>query len=309
MFSVALCTILLISFAVLPPEITHRHYLSIGLIFSVLSISLSFAIPLSTNPSTCYDAITPHDMGSSTSCAWTGSLVTVGGIGSVVWVFLRSLWLHVRIVWDLEPGRIFKWTSIIVGTALPLVFLGVLLSVTGFSYRMGQTCLPNHKHAIVTFWVWLLVFSVLAFVLQSTTTGYCFFVYLRTLRREKRASVIDSCQRGETTKKLEAWSSVKQLFILQWRNILLSIFVILGSVAFFVVFWTQDGKLGRVFNDPENIIPVKTWIICLTLSMGNRELCRRYVAGFTVDETSVLVGLIMASVSRPGLLNPLHSAC
>lgn len=296
-FSVILCLFLLLSFALLPPETSHRHYLSVGLLFPVLFISLSFAIPVTTDPPMCYDAITPHDMKSSLSCAWTGSLVTLGGVGSVVWVFLRSLWLHIRIFWDRDPGKIFKIGSIVVGTIIPLVYLIAVLSVTGFSYRMGQTCLPNHEHAIVTFWIWLVIFAVLAFLLQTFTSAYCFYVYVRSLRRVRRGSAINSFERGQVRRKLETWTNVRKLFLLQWRNILVSVFVIVGSISFFIVFWTQDSKLGGVFNDPNNIKPVKTWIICQTLSMGDKEECRKYVKNFTVDQAAVLVSLILASVS------------
>jgi len=247
----------------------------------------------------CHDDITPNDMKSSMSCVWTGSLVTLGGLGSVVWVFLRSLWLHIRIFWDRDPGKMFKLGSILFGTIVPLIFLVVILAATGFSYRMGQTCLPNHEYAIITFWIWLVIFAILGFLLQAVTTSYCFFVYVRTFRRERRASAIDSHPHRHARAKAENWRNVKRLFLLQWRNILISIFVILGSISFFVVFWTQDSKLGRVFNDPSNIKPVKIWIICLTLSMGDKEECRKYVKNFTVDQTAVLISLIMASVSLP----------
>jgi hypothetical protein len=143
--SVILCSSLLLSFLVLPAMQSHRHYLSIGLLIPVLLISLAFAIPVSTNPSYCYDAITPSDMHDSMSCAWTGSLVTLGGLGCVVWVFLRSLWLFVRIVWDKKPGRRFMWGSIARGIFVPVIFLIAVLATTGFSYRMGQTCLPNQR--------------------------------------------------------------------------------------------------------------------------------------------------------------------
>jgi hypothetical protein len=234
-------------------------------------------------------------MHSSQSCAWTGALVTLGGLGCSVWVFLRSLWLHIRIFWDRDPGKKFRWGSIVAGTVLPLVFLIALLASTGFSYRMGQTCLPNHENAIVTFWVWLVLFAIIAFLLQAVTTGYCVWVYLRTLRRGPHAN--GSFQRRQAVATLETWKTVKKLFLLQWRNILVSILTIIGSIAFFVVFWTQDEKLGRVFNDENNIIPVKTWIICQTLSRGDKEECRNYVEDFTVPRASVLTSLILASVS------------
>lgn len=183
-----------------------------------------------------------------------------------------------------------------IGYLLPFVFLIAILAATGFSYRMGQTCLPNREHALVTFWIWLVVFAILAFLLQTVTTAYCFYVYIRTLRRERRSSAVNSFERGRARRKVENWGNVKRLFLLQWRNILVSIFVIIGSISFFIVFWTQDSKIGTVFNDPEHIKPVKTWIICQTLSKGDKNECRRYVKDFTVDQSAVLTSLILASV-------------
>ena len=129
---------------------------------------------------------------------------------------------------------------------------------------MGQTCLPNHENAIVTFWAWLVSFAVAGFLLQAATTGFCVYVYMRTLKRERRERSFNSLQRGQ--EKVDTWKNVKKLMLLQWRNILVSLFTIIGSVAFFIVFWTQDSKLGHVFNDSHNIKPVKMWIICQTLS-------------------------------------------
>lgn len=86
-----LCALLLLSFLVLPSIKLREHYLSIGLLIPVLLISLSFANPVSTTLDYCYDSITPADVSGSISCAWTGSLATLGGLGCVTWVFLRSL--------------------------------------------------------------------------------------------------------------------------------------------------------------------------------------------------------------------------
>ncbi|KAH7139444.1 hypothetical protein B0J11DRAFT_589264 [Dendryphion nanum] len=299
--SVILCSFLLISFLVLPPTQSHRHYLSVGLVIPVLFISLSFVIPVANNPPLCYDAITPNDMENSLSCAFTGSLVTLGGLGCVIWVFLRSLWLHIRIVWDRAPGKLFKWGSILVGTLLPLVFLVALLAATGFSYRMGQTCLPNHEHAIVTFWAWLIAFAIMGFVLQIGTTGYCMWIYVRALKREKMRRQIREQNPYQSTfnagdAQLDTWKNVKKLFMLQWRNVLVSVFVLIGGVAFFVVFWTQDTKLGSIANDPDNIKEVKMWIVCQTLSRGDKEECRKYVEDFTVSEAAVVTSLILASL-------------
>jgi hypothetical protein len=302
--SVVLCLFLLVSFAVLPPEASHRHYLSVGLLFPVLFISLSFVIPAGSDPPLCFDDITPHDMRSSLSCAWTGTLVALGGLGSVVWVFLRSLWLHIRIFWDRDPGAAFKYLSLLAGMVVPLSLLTALLAATGFSYRMGQTCLPNHEHAIVSFWVWLVGFAIAGFVLQAVTTGYCVFVYFRSLRRQQQQERLSSPRRSQATTTTttttataaQSWKNVKRLFLLQWRNILVSVFVIVGSISFFIVFWSQDAKLGRIFNDPDDLTPVKIWITCLTLSSGDKDSCRKYVGDFTVPRGTVLASLILASL-------------
>lgn len=184
------------------------------------------------------------------------------------------------------------WASIATGMGVPIVFLVAVLATTGLSYRMGQTCLPNHENAIVTFWIWLVVFAALGFVLQVFTTGYCVWVYIKTLRRERSNPRSPSLRAN-----LQTWANVKKLFVLQWRNILVSVFVLAGSLVFFLVFWTQDRKLGSVLNDSDDITDVKTWIICQTLSRGDKKECRKYVKGFTVKETELLIALILASVS------------
>ncbi|KAI1543736.1 hypothetical protein PtrSN001A_002964 [Pyrenophora tritici-repentis] len=44
------------------------------------------------------------------------------------------------------------------------------------------------------------------------------------------------------------------------------------------------------------VLLVKMWIICQTLSHGDKKECRKYVKGFTVREADVLVVLILASL-------------
>jgi hypothetical protein len=298
-FSIFLCSFLLLSFIILPPAQSHRHYLNIGLLIPVLLIALSFAIPVSQKPQYCYDAITPSSMHGSMACAWTGSLVTLGGLGCVIWVFLRSLWLFIRIVYDIAPGRKFMLWSIATGTLLPIAFLVAVLAKTGYSYRMGSTCLPNHKNAIRTFWVWLVMFAILGFLLQVFTTIYCSFVYVKTLKKERfvRSHTEGYGQNQNHQADLKTWRNIKKLFLLQWRNILVSVFVLIGSLVFFVVFWTQDSRLGKVFNSSIDIKPVKTWITCQILSKDNKSECRKHVKGFTMEEPAVLSALILASVS------------
>lgn len=178
-----------------------------------------------------------------------------------------------------------------------------LLAATGFSYRMGQTCLPNHPHAIVSFWIWLVGFAIAGFIPQSVTTGYCVLVYFRSLRCEKERSVQGSLNKASINEKVQTWQNVKYLVLLQSRNILVNVLAIIESISLFIVFWSQDAKLGAIFNDPHDITSVKVWITCLTLSEGDKLECLQYVGEFTVSKTTILTSLILASVSPPFTLS------
>ena len=81
---------LLATFFFLPEDKSHRHYLSTALCVSLVLLELCFIIPLGTRPSLCYDAVTPADMHSSLSCAWTGALMEFGAMAACVWILLRS---------------------------------------------------------------------------------------------------------------------------------------------------------------------------------------------------------------------------
>lgn len=77
--------LLLLTYLVLPEEQSHRHYLSIGLTGSLLLMNLAFVIPIGTKPDICLNAITPNNMYSDMSCAWTGALLLSGAMGLVIW--------------------------------------------------------------------------------------------------------------------------------------------------------------------------------------------------------------------------------
>ncbi|EOD51064.1 putative g-protein coupled receptor, g-protein-coupled [Neofusicoccum parvum UCRNP2] len=174
--SMALCCFFLLSFLVLPPERSSRHYLTIGVTLAITFFSIPFVIPLGTEPSMCHDKITPNGQGSDLSCAWTGALLLLGAMGSALWILFRALWLHLRVCWEIDPGRPFMIMSILSGVIIPATFTAVSLTVTGVSYRTGLVCLPNHKHAILTFWAWQVGFAGAALLVQGITTWYCIWV-------------------------------------------------------------------------------------------------------------------------------------
>lgn len=76
---------LLLTFIIIPRDNSHRHYLSTGLTVSLISIAIAFIIPLGTKPDLCHDTITPNNLHTDLSCAFTGVLVEAGAMGAVVW--------------------------------------------------------------------------------------------------------------------------------------------------------------------------------------------------------------------------------
>ena len=48
-----------------------------------------------------------------------------------------------RVCWDIKHTPTYTYIAHGLGWGLPLLFLTITLSVTGVSYRMGGTCIPN----------------------------------------------------------------------------------------------------------------------------------------------------------------------
>lgn len=95
---------------------------------------------------------------------------------------------------------------------------------------------------------------------------------------------------------MHAWAHIQKLFVLQWRNILVGMFVLIGSLVFFVVSWTQDVRLRRIFKTADNITNNRLWISYQTGSLNTREECREHVKGFMAEESAVLTALTLALV-------------
>ncbi|KAH7041900.1 hypothetical protein B0J12DRAFT_580073 [Macrophomina phaseolina] len=318
--SVALCGFLLLSFLVLPPERSNRHYLTIGVTLAITFFSIPFLIPLGTKPDMCYDKITPNGQGSDISCAWTGALLLLGAMGSALWIFLRALWLHLRVCWEVDPGRPFMIISTAAGLAIPAAFTAVALTITGVSYRVGLVCLPNHRRAIVTFWAWEVGFAGAALLVQGATTGYCIWVYLLVLfRGRKRVAGAREAGTGQisangrrppdhssfanestsssgSARPQNTWRKMRRMLLMQWRGIALTVIMAVESLFYIIVFVAQDTRFGEVAskaNEPD----ARTWSACLVLTGGNRSACLIYAGKLAISQDLVLGSLLLGSVS------------
>ncbi|QDS75679.1 hypothetical protein FKW77_007605 [Venturia effusa] len=315
--SVILCIFLVVSWIVLPRSRTKRHYLHLGLVSSVGFLSLSFVLPISTNPKQCLDYITPVDNKNSKFCAITGAFFVLGCSGIGAWSFLRVLWLHLKVYWFHTPGKAFMFFALSFGILLPAILLAVAFSVSGFSYRTsGKMCIINHEYSFPVFWAWTITLAVSSFLLQAFTSGYCLLVFLRgqrtignydtssisntEIRRKRigRASmmaVLGLQVRGSAHLQTDAlntsafrqrWNQIKAVVSSQWRVASLSV-AFAGQSAPFVVHFIKS----RTHSKTEKLTA------CFLKYGMDDQRCLDQKAVLAAAQTTIMAGLTIAAIA------------
>lgn len=301
--SAACCLFLLISWAVLPVDKTYRHYLSICLTIAVFIMNLGFVVPLADQPEQCYNDITPHSMKSSKVCGASGAFLLLGGWAGVMWVFLRSLSLHLQICWQVVVGRNFMIFAQATGWGIPLVGIVVALVFSGVSFRFGATCHINHKNSLADFWIPLLVFAGLTVIIQFATFGYCIKVYLASLADNSASTEGSSLPTYsnsiQTMSPRQAYRRVRRVISLQWRGIAIVLIIIADVIFFSVVFVFQDNTVQAVHDD-ESI--AQAWILCLVSTKGDRTKCLDKAKNMVVNEATITAVLILLAMNGIWLL-------
>jgi len=130
---------------------------------------LGFVIPFGAQPEQCYDKITPNDMYSSLTCAFSGAFILSGGMSIGVWIFIRALSMHLQICWDVTPGKKFFYWAQGLGWSIAATFFTLTITITGVSFRFGDVCHVNAEHSMEDFWGPLLAISGGAMVIQIAT--------------------------------------------------------------------------------------------------------------------------------------------
>ncbi|KAK7907890.1 hypothetical protein PG985_015193 [Apiospora marii] len=300
---VVCCVFLLASWAFLPVEKTHRHYLSISLTCAVMFMNLGFIIPLAGKPEQCFNEITPHGMDSSAMCAASGAFLIGGGWAGVMWVFLRSLSLHLQICWQTVVGRSFMWLSQVVGWGIPIVGLIIALMVSGVSFRFGGTCHINHQNSLADFWIPLLVFAGLTVIIQFATFGYCIKVYLASLA-DSSATTENSGMPSYTASirtmtPRQAYRRVRRVIQLQWRGIVIVLIIICDVIFFAVIFVFQD----NVVQSAKKGTKALPWVKCLYSEQTDKKnRCLPYANNLVVPLPTVVAVLILLAMNGIWLL-------
>lgn len=292
---------LLLSYAILPPQYTGRHYLSVSLVIGVFVMTFALVIPLLVRGPVCADAITPHDMKSNLSCAFSGSLLIGGGWAVVCWAFLRTLSVHLQICWRFSPGKVFFYGAQLAGWGSAAVFVALPVSLTGFAYRFGDACHLRSKNSLGTYWGPLLAVAAVSIVLQLVTLVYCIKVYVASLLDESTETTttgvesVSRTQNSGSVKTLTARQTLRRIqkvLAMQWRGIAL-ILLVLGDVVFLATIFLGFNAITE--RTPENSKKSQPWLICMATSAGDKNKCLPLAKDFVIPESTAFAMLFLLS--------------
>lgn len=264
-------------------------------------IQLGFVIPLAAQPEQCYNTITPNNMHTSPVCGASGAFLILGGWAGVMWVFLRSLSLHLQICWQVLVGRNFMIFSQAAGWGVPII--GVILAIlfSGLSFRFGATCHINHKNSLADFWIPLLAFAGLTVIITFVTFGYCIKVYLASLSDHSESTegsgLPTLASISNSMSPRQAYRRVRRVIGLQWRGIAIVLIIIADVIFFSVIFVFQDNVVQSVTTDPTI---AEDWSLCLIANKGDKNACLSEAGHLVVNEATVTAVLLLLAVSFPG---------
>ncbi|KAJ3517335.1 hypothetical protein NM208_g14718 [Fusarium decemcellulare] len=303
LFSVLCCLFLLVSWAFLPVEKTNRHYLSICLTVAVLLMNLGFVIPLAAQPEQCYNDITPHSMKTSQVCGASGTFLLLGGWAGVMWVFLRSVSLHLQICWQVLVGKNFMIFAQAAGWGVPILGIILALVFSGVSFRFGATCHINHSNSLADFWIPLLLFAGLTVIITFATFGYCMKVYLTSLSDNGASSEGSSLptytQSIKTMSPRQAYRRVRRVIALQWRGIAIVLIIITDVIFFSVIFVFQDNVVQSVTDDPTL---AADWVMCLVENKADKTKCLGEARSLVLNEATITAVLLLLALNGLWLL-------
>ncbi|KAF3001987.1 hypothetical protein E8E13_007877 [Curvularia kusanoi] len=291
---------LMISFIVLPAEKTRRHYLSYCLILAAMFMALGFVIPFGAQPEQCYDEITPNDMYSDLTCAFSGAFLISGGLSIAVWIFIRALSMHLQICWDVTPGKKFFYWAQGLGWTVAAGFFTATITVTGVSYRFGDVCHVNSENSMKDFWGPLLAIAGGATLIQLATFVYCIKVYLQNIWSDDKTETHSSAGLPSYTGSVRTRSAravyrrVRKVLWLQWRGITIVVFILVDVIFFSVVFIWLNSLQTKAQDDIQEFQP---FLKCLRDNPSNPEPCLNYGQKLAINQGTVIAILMMLSIA------------
>ncbi|KAI9933746.1 hypothetical protein ASPWEDRAFT_105538 [Aspergillus wentii DTO 134E9] len=291
---------LLLTFLLLHPDDTWRHYLSTTPLLGFVLVSLAFIIPLNQEVNHCYDAITPNDWRSDTRCAFTGILLMLGVWIVVISCFFRSVSLYLHLCWEVDLGQIFMYTSLTTTIVGSIALVILLVGVSGISYQVGKTCYISIPHSKATFWGPMMAVAALSIILQTMIIAFCVYTVVRPVYDSWIASRYSSDE--ESIISYTAFSArqasrrVLRILRMQWRAIAIVVLVLIHVVFMAIAFQTLH------LPEHYSLAEVRPWFQCLINSNGDKNECLSYAKHLGPSRVMCIVALSI--VSSCGIWGP-----
>jgi len=263
-------------------------------------LQLGFVIPLGTQPEQCYDEITPNDMYSSLTCAFSGASLVSGGLSFAVWIFIRALSMHLQICWDVTPGKKFFYWAQGLGWFVVAAFFALTLTITGVSFRFGDVCHVNAKHSMSDLWAPLLAIAGGAVFLQGGTFVYCIKVYLHNMFSHKGDETQSSAGLPSYTDSVQTRSAravyrrVRKVLWLQWRSIAIVLFILVDVIFFSISFIWLNAITLHAIKDTKDLRP---YVLCLLRNPTDPAPCYALGQTMSISESTVIAILMMLSIA------------
>jgi hypothetical protein len=209
--------------------------------------------------------------------------------------FFRSLALYVRLIWDVEPGTVFRWISIVTIFGGAAGILGVALGMSGVSYQVGEMCYISHQNSIASFWgplmgvafiSWLITMYILGYTIRGVLTrGGTAHIYSIFKKRDDCSGPLSRALQVKTMGR-NLWLMVK----LQWRAVVVSclLLVFVAYVAHVNLKWGSAAQYSE-----EDLMP---WISCLVATEGNKHACSDEASAIGPNKKTGLSAVTMISV-------------
>ncbi|KAG9507463.1 hypothetical protein J7337_001015 [Fusarium musae] len=237
-------------------------------------------------------------MQTSKVCGASGTFLLLGGWAGIMWVFLRSVSLHLQICWQVLVGKNFMIFAQAAGWGVPILGITLALVFSGVSFRFGATCHINHENSLADFWIPLLLFAGLTVIITFATFGYCIKVYLASLSDNGASSEGSSLptytQSIKTMNPRQVYRRVRRVIALQWRGIAIVLIIIADVIFFSVVFVFQDNVVQSVADDPTK---AGAFVACLFKEKGKKEPCLDDASSLVINEATVTAVLLLLALN------------
>ncbi|KAI5291529.1 hypothetical protein KEM54_003950 [Ascosphaera aggregata] len=244
-----------------------------GAVLYSMVMDIGFLFPLATRVDRCYDEVTPNDMTSDVSCAFSGSMVILGGWAIILWGLARTFLLHVQVCWNQDLVTNITTLTVMIAWFAPIVGLVSALVASGVSYRMGKTCLLNARNES-SLWAPLLAVSCLALFLQIVTMLYSSYIFLKSYRQDgfarNRATLPSNSTETTPSPCQQLLERVRRLCSLQWRGVMTGVSTASLVLFYCNVFWSLNAAWRAQNANPKHMLD---WITCIVATNGNKTLC------------------------------------